>query len=223
MVLRRLSLTGILCGAVLLGACGARYDWSHASTVNTIPAYQTFLSKYPNDPHVVDARRRIARLQDDRAWTTAQIASSVPGYQRYLRTEPNGSHAPMARDEVVTRERALAWQSVQTHETVQSLRDFLKRYPSGPEADEAHGRLKTMAGYRAEFASARSERFADHDRDVLTKRFGKELPQVVVLEPDKNDRDYRVTSSPMSEREASAACETFRHSGRPCEVVEAAS
>ena len=223
MVLRRASLSGILCGAVLLGACGASYDWSHASTVNTIPAYETFLSKYPSDPHAVDARRRIVRLQDDQAWTTAQIASSIPGYQQYLRTEPNGSHAPVARDEVVTRERALAWQSVQMHETVQSLQDFLNKYPSGPEADEAHERLKTMAGYRAEFASVRSERFADHERDALTKRFGKELPQVVVLEPDKNVRDYRITSSPMSEREARAACETFRHSGRPCEVVEAAS
>lgn len=223
MVLRRLPLTGVLCGAVLLSACGPSYNWSHASTLDTIAAYQTFLLKYPNDHHVADAQRRIARLQDDRAWTTAQIASSIPGYEEYLRAEPNGSHAPVAREEVVTRERAAAWQVAQVHETAQSLQQFLNRYPSGPDADEARDRLKTLAGYRAEFARARSERRADRERDALSKRFDKELRHMVVLEPDRNDRDYRITSPPMSEQGASAACETFRHTGRPCAVVQVAS
>ena len=92
MIRRLLSLTGILCGIVLLSACGAGYEWSHASTLNTVAAYQTFLSKYPTDPHAVDAQNRIATLQDEQAWTTAQIASSVQGYQQYLTAEPNGVH-----------------------------------------------------------------------------------------------------------------------------------
>ena len=117
MILRHLSLTGILCGTVLLSACGAGYEWSHASTLNTIAAYQTFLSKYPNDPHAVDAQSRIAKLQDEQAWTTAQIASSVQGYQQYLTAEPNGAHVQVARDEIVTRERDAAWRTAQTNET----------------------------------------------------------------------------------------------------------
>ena len=79
MILRRLSLTGILCSTVvLLSACGAGYDWSHASTLNTVAAYQRFLSKYPTDPHAVDAQSRIATLQDKRAWTMAQIYFNCP-------------------------------------------------------------------------------------------------------------------------------------------------
>jgi outer membrane protein assembly factor BamD (BamD/ComL family) len=223
MILRRFSLIGILCGSVLLSACGAGYEWSHASTLNTIAVYQTFLSKYPNDSHAVDAQSRIAKLRDEQAWTTAQIASSLQGYQQYLTAEPNGAHAQGAREEIVTREQAAAWQTAQTNETAQSLQGFLIKYPSGSDADEARDRLKAIAGYRAEFGAARSQRRADHERDALTKRFGKELRQVVVVEPDAKDRDYRITSSPMSEQDASAACETLKHAGRPCTVVQVAS
>jgi hypothetical protein len=223
MILRSLSLIGILCGTALLSACGAGYEWSHASTLNTIASYQTFLSKYPNDSHAVDAQSRIGKLQDEQAWTAAQIASSVQGYQQYLTAEPDGAHAQGAHEEIITRERAAAWQTAQTNETAQSLQDFLNEYPSGTEADEARDRLKAIAGYRAEFGAARSERRADHERDALMKRFGKELRQVVVVEPDAKDRDYRITSAPMSEQDASAACGTLRHAGRPCTVAQVAS
>jgi hypothetical protein len=222
MILRRLSLTGILGGTVLLGACGAGHEWSEASNLNTIAAYQKFLSEYPNDPHAVDARGRIANLQEERAWTTAQIASSIQGYQQYLRAEPDGAHAQAAHEEIVTRERDAAWQIAQTNETAQSLQAFIDKYPSTSEADEARDRLKEIAGYRAELGTARSERSADRERDVLTKRFGKDLRQVVVLQPDANDRDYRITSTPMSEHDASAACETLKHAGHYCTVVQVA-
>ncbi|MGC2032302.1 MAG: hypothetical protein WA642_19955 [Steroidobacteraceae bacterium] len=222
MIPRRLSLIGILCGIVLLSACGAGYEWSHASALNNIDAYQKFLSRYPNDPHAVDAQRRIAKLQDEQAWTTAQIASRVEGYQQYLKAEPNGAHAQVARDEILTRERDAAWRTAQTNETQQSLQDFINKYPSSSETDEARDRLKAIAGYRAVFGVARSQRLADRERDALTKRFPKDLRQVVVLEPDAKDRDYRITSAPMSEQDASAACQALKHSGRFCTVVQVA-
>lgn len=220
MILRRLSL-GILCGTVvLLSACGAGYGWSHASNLNTLAAYQQFLSRYPNDPHAVAAHRRIAEIQDQQAWTRAQIASTVQGYQRYLQAEPTGSHAQEARDEIVTRDRAAAWQTAQGNETPQSLQAFLDKYPSGPEADQARNRLTAIAGYRAEFGTARSQRLADRERELLAKRFGKELRQVVVLKPDGKDHDYRITSVPMSEEAAGEACAPLQLEGRSCTVVQ---
>ena len=223
MVLRRLFTTGILCGSVLLSACGPRYDWSHASTLDTVAAYQAFLSKYPTDPRARDARARIAALLDERAWTTAQITSSVQGFQEYLAAEPNGAHVQVARDNITSRERDAAWQATQANVTAQSLRNFIDKYPSSSEADDARARLQTIAGYRAELGSVHSERLAHRERDALEKRFGTHLRHVVVLEPDAKDRDYRITSAPMSEQEASAACEILQHSGRPCTVVRAAS
>ena len=58
MIARRLRLPGLLCWAALFAACGsAKYEWSQANTLNTIPAYQGFLSKYPNDVHAADAKK----------------------------------------------------------------------------------------------------------------------------------------------------------------------
>jgi outer membrane protein assembly factor BamD (BamD/ComL family) len=224
MIARRLVLPGLLSCAVLLAACGsAKYEWSQANNLNTIAAYQSFLAKYPNDVHAADANSRIAELKDVQAWNAAQVASSVEGYQQYLSAEPSGAHAQAARDEIVTRQRAAAWRSVQANQTAQSLQDFLQKYPTGMEADAARDKLKILTGYRAELGTAHSERSAKRERDTLAKRFGKSFQQVVVLEPDANSHDYRITSAAMSQADASAACATVKQSGRFCEVIQVSS
>ena len=221
MIARRLFLPWVFGGAVLLAACGsAKYEWSQANSLNTIAAYQTFVSKYPNDVHAADAMRRIAELQDVQAWSTAQAASTVKGYQQYLSAEPNGAHVQAARDEIEARERSAAWHSVEANETAQSVQEFLQKYPTGMEADRARDKLKMLAGYRAELGMAHSQQLADRQRDALAKRFGKEFQQVVVLEPDAGNRDYRIASSPMSEQDANAACASVKHAGQSCKVVQ---
>jgi outer membrane protein assembly factor BamD (BamD/ComL family) len=224
MIARRLLLPGFLSCAILLVACGsAKYEWSQATNLNTIAAYQGFLAKYPNDGHASDASNRIAELKDAQAWNAAQAAASVEGYQQYLSAEPNGTHAQAARDEIEARERAAAWRSAQTNETAQSLQDFLQKYPTGMEADAARGKLKMFTGYRAELGTAHSKRLAERERDALAKRFGKNFQQVVVLEPDANSHDYRISSAPMSQADATAACATVKQSGGSCKVMQVAS
>jgi outer membrane protein assembly factor BamD (BamD/ComL family) len=224
MYARRLILAELLCCAVLLAACGsAKYEWSQASNLNTIAAYQVFVSKYPNDVHAGDANNRIAELKEAQAWNAAQGASSVEGYQQYLAAEPTGEHAQEAREEIGSRERAAAWRTAQKNKTAQSLQDFLESYPTGMEADAARDKLKMLTGYRAELGTAQSKRLAERERDTLAKRFGKNFQQVVVLEPDASNHDYRITSAPMSKEDANAACATVKQSGRSCEVIQVAS
>jgi len=177
MIARRLSfLPWLFASAVLLVACGsAKYEWSQANSLNTIAAYQAFVSKFPNDAHAADAMRRIAELQDVQAWSTAQAASTVPGYQQYLSAEPNGAHFQAARDEITSRERSAAWHSVQANETAQTLQEFLQKYPTGTEADRARDKLKMLAGYRAELGMAHSQQLAERERDALAKRGVKSL------------------------------------------------
>jgi hypothetical protein len=43
---------------------------------------------------------------------------------------------------------------------------------------------------------------------------------VLVLEPDANNRDYRIASAPMSEQDANAACASVKHAGKSCKVVQ---
>ena len=57
----------LICCAAALAACNsAKSEWSKATTADTIPAYQAFLSKYPNDAHEIDAEARIVSLEQDR-------------------------------------------------------------------------------------------------------------------------------------------------------------
>jgi hypothetical protein len=219
---RRLIVCELLCCAVLLAACGsAKYEWSQASNLNTIAAYQAFVSKYPNDVHAADANNRITELKEAQAWNAAQVASSVEGYQQYLTAEPSGAHTQAAREEIATRERVAAWRTAQTNATAQSLQDFLQKYPTGAEADAARDKLTMLAGYRAELGTAHNKRLAERERDALAKRFGKNFQQVLVLEPDANSRDYRITSAPMSKEDANAACAAVKQSGKSCEVIQA--
>jgi outer membrane protein assembly factor BamD (BamD/ComL family) len=222
MIDRRLSLPALFCCAAILTACGsAKYEWSQANSINTVAAYQEFLSKYPNDAHAADAKSRIAGLQDEHAWLTAQAVPSAQAYQQYLTAEPNGGHVQAARDEIATRERSAAWHTAQTNSTAQSMQEFLQQYPTGPEADRARARLKELAGYRAELGTAHTQQLADRERDALAKRLGKIFQQVVVLQPDANNHDYRIVSSAMSEQDVNVACASVKHAGRSCKVIQA--
>ena len=213
----------VVCCVVGLIACSSpSAEWSKATAANAIAAYQEFLSKYPNDVHAADAKSRIARLEDGQAWSTAQTASSVEGYRQYLSSEPNGEHAQAALEEINFLDRVAAWQAVESHETVDSLQGFLQKYPSGDEADRARDKLKQLAGYRAVLGTAPTQQAADRKRQELAKRFAEDLPSVVVLEPDANNRDYRITSAPMSERDANAACASLAHARQACKVIQSA-
>jgi len=224
MVSERLSLLlpgVVLIAAALAGCHSANYEWSQATTLNTIAAYQDYIAKYPNGVHVVDAQARIASLQDDAAWNKAQVASTTEGYQQYLTTEPNGAHAQAARDEITQRDRSAAWRTAKNAGTAQALQDFLSKYPSGAEADQARNALDTKFGFRAELATEHSSKLADRKRDQFEKRFGKDLQQIVVLQPDTTTHDYRVASGLMSEQDANSACTNIKHSGQSCTVIHA--
>jgi outer membrane protein assembly factor BamD (BamD/ComL family) len=214
----------VVCCAVGLIACSSPgTQWSKATAANTIAAYQEFLSKYPNDARAAEAKSRIAHLEDESAWNTAQIASSVDGYRQYLSVEPNGEHAQAALEEIQFRDRAAAWQAVESKETADSLQGFMQKYPSGDEADRARDKLKQLAGYRVELGTAHTQQAADHKRQELARRFARDLPSVVVLEPDATSRDFRITSAPMSERDANAACASLTHARQVCKVIQSAS
>lgn len=209
----------LICGVVAFAACNsAKSEWSKVTTANTIRAYQAFVSRYPNDTHVIDALARIVSLQDAQARSKAEVASTIVGYQQYLASAPNGAHAQAARDQISARERAAAWDTAQMAGTVWSLTDFLQRYSSGPEADQARDKLKTLTAYRAELRTIPSQHTAE--RKALAKRLSNDLQHVVVLPPDGHSSDYRITSAPMSEQDADGKCARLKRERQSCKVIQ---
>jgi hypothetical protein len=216
-------VTPILACALALAACSPGWEWSHATSQNTISAYRQFLSKYPNDAHAADAHKRIAAFEDDKAWTQAQVISTVDGYHRYLTVEPNGAHAQVARENITSRERAYSWEVLEAgKETPAALEDFLEKFPTGAEADLARGKLAMLVGYRADLGSFSSRRGAERERARLARRFKKALPQVVILQPGPRDSEFRITSLPMSEQQANGVCAHVASAGSYCEVIQSA-
>jgi hypothetical protein len=210
----------VLAAAIALWACSsAQEDWNKASTANTVPAYQEYLSKHPTGEHSAEAGDRIHSLQDDDAWSQAKQANSVEGYRDYLQKQPTGSHVTAAQDALTAAQRAADWKTSQSSGTVASVQDFLKKYSAGPEVDQARVKLATLSGYKVQLASVKTEKQAQRERKHLRAKYGNILHDVVVV-PANSGKGYGLESAPMSQSQADSACGELKKAHQSCEVVK---
>ena len=215
-----LVLAAALTAVAAVSACSSpEADWQKASAQGSVAAYQDFLTRHPSDAHAAEARSRIASLQDEQAWSQARDLNTMASLQQYLQQEPNGSHAQEAHERITALERAAAWRAVQSEGTPAALQGFLQQYPQGPEAEQARAELQKLNGYRVQLGAFRSSKAAERTRSQLASRYGKLLHEVVVL-PSGTDKLNRVSSTPMTQDEARAACAQLKKSRVHCEVVK---
>jgi hypothetical protein len=206
-------------GGLVISGCGtAEYDWNQALAANTLAAYQSFIEHHGSSKYAADARGRVLALQDDRAWAQAEAGNTVEAYQKYLQRLGGGVHAPDAQYRITALERAQAWQSLLKDASPDSLQAFLQKYPQGPESNEARQRLAAL-DYRVQLAVARTRFVAERRRAQIQERFGKLVHGLVVMAPASPRADYRVTSAPMNEADANAACVSLARSHQSCKVV----
>jgi outer membrane protein assembly factor BamD (BamD/ComL family) len=209
----------IIAVAALAACSSAESDWQKAQAQNTAAAYEDFVKQHPNDAHAKEAQDRLQKLQDEAAWADAQKTNTADGYQQYLQKEPNGAHADDAHTQITALARADAWKTAQSANTAQALQDFLQKYSTGPEADQARAQLEKLQGYRVQLATARDEKAADKARAQLQTKFGGDLHDLVVIPPSGSEKLHRVTSGPMTEDDAKAACAKLKKEHQHCEVV----
>jgi len=210
----------ILTATVTLWGCSsAQDDWNKANAANTVAAYQQYLSKHPTGDHSADASGRIRVLQDDEAWAQAKQANTPDAYHDYLQKQPAGSHANEAQDALTAAQRAADWKNADSTGTVAAVQDFLKKYPDGPEADEARQKLTTLAGYKVQLATVKSEKEANKQQEHLKSKYGSVLHDVVVV-PTNSGKSYALESAPMSESQANSACGELKKSHQSCQVVK---
>lgn len=206
-------------GLVGLSACGSsQSDWSQASATHTVASYQAFIDKHPNTPQSVQARNRIAALQDEQSWAQALQAESADAFQSYLQQRPSGIHADEARDRISSIERMNAWYAASAVGSPEALQAFLQKYPHGPEADQARAHLAKLTGYRVELAAPRSQKLAEKTRDRMQDKYGDILGSVVVVPGP--DGGQHVLSADMGPEEANSACAKLRKAHLSCEVIK---
>ncbi len=221
----RYSLPLWVAVAALLAACSqAASDWKTADSQNTIAGYQQFLQQHSDSEHASAARERVAAMQDDEAWTAAKATNTVDSYQNYLSSQPKSLHSGEANTQLTDLKRAAAWKVEQAANTESSIEDFLNKYASGPEADAARTQLQKLQTekYRVRLGSFRNAAQAEKARGDLQTRFAGELHQVVVVPPSGTDKMSHVSSEPMTEDDAKAACGSLKKVHQRCEVVKRA-
>ena len=211
----------VLACALLLSACSsAESDWKKADSQNTAAAYEDFLKQHATDSHAAEARSRLQTLQDSQAWSDALSANTTDSLQAYLQRFPSGVHANDARTQLTTLQRADDWKSAQAANTPAALQGFLQKYSSGPEVELAKAQLQKLEGYRVQVAALASAKAAEETRTRLQSKYSNELPKLVVLAPSGAEKLHRVSSEPMTEEDAKAACGKLRKSHQHCEVVK---
>jgi hypothetical protein len=210
--------------ALLAGCSQAASDWKKADSQNTIAAYQQFLQQHSDSEHASVARERVAAMQDDEAWTAAKATNTVDAYQNYLASQPKGLHSGEANTQITDLKRAAAWKVEQAANTESSIGDFLSQYASGPEADAARAQLQKLQTekYRVRLGSFHDVAQAEKARGDMQTRFASELHQVVVVPPSGSDKLTHVSSGPMTEDDAKAACGSLKKLHQRCEVVKRA-
>lgn len=137
-------------------------EWRVARALDTIPALESYLKKYPGGRFAEEAAKAVSQSRSaaQRAaeaskeaadWATAERAATKESYLRYLEKWPTGKFASTANRkisyidlaEVEAKERA-DWFAADRASTRDAYRSFLEAWPSGKYASAANRKLRSL-------------------------------------------------------------------------------
>lgn len=117
------------------------YQW--AAHQDTIPAYKTFLLKYPHGDYANSARERIRVLHEDAVWASVETSDDIRKTREYLRVYPEGKHTNTAK-RLTTRIADRQWDSVATSRSEVAIRRFLTDFPETSHVQDAEARIHSL-------------------------------------------------------------------------------
>ena len=79
-----MTLAGMLALATLAGCSCEKIDWKSAEAADTVEGYDHFLERHPEGTLAVQARARVAQLNEDRDWKKAIAADTADAYKQFL-------------------------------------------------------------------------------------------------------------------------------------------
>lgn len=115
--------------------------WKNALAINTISAFEEFLSTYPNGNYSGTAKTKISEFKEVLAWADASNADNYDSYANYLKQFPKGLHSEEAKHIVNQMGDEMCWSSDNEIGTTESYKDYISRYPSGKYITYAKQRL----------------------------------------------------------------------------------
>lgn len=120
--------------------------WKWTSFQGKIPAYSSYLQKWPNGRHAAEANARM----DEYDWSDALDTKTLQGYERYVQLHSAGKHTEEARNKI----ELLQWQETVTKNTVLSFQSFLQTHPNSKFARDAEEKIKALRLDQSSYKSA---------------------------------------------------------------------
>ena len=185
MKLKRQSIFCVI-PALLCGCMSVDTRWEQASSLNTIPAYEEFIKRYPGSEYEQKAMENIEAIY----WQRAAFQNSIEGLEGYLSKYPNAKHSldAKARIETILWEKAknkntssaynwfimwhpdskyvpkakeklelIAWKQAVSQNAIFSLENYLYNYPNGKHASEARTRIEALEWREVKYKNKASE------------------------------------------------------------------
>ncbi len=119
--------------------------WENTLSENTLEAYDSFLSEYPESEYATLAMERAKKVKDSLAWIKATDLNSISGYQSYLEEFEEGEYTALAFDTIEYMEAdSMAWATSAEVNSISAYNRYLDDYPEGRFIDLAAISIKRI-------------------------------------------------------------------------------
>ncbi|MEM6316243.1 MAG: caspase family protein [Bacteroidota bacterium] len=144
--------------------------WKYAQEVNTVVAYQNFMTAYPDNKNAETA-----------FWKISQLRGTIAGYLTYRERFPNGVYRQAANDAIHEIEDAKAWEKAVQRNRLSTYLSYLDDFPKGQYvtlAKEKIAALQAMTRPMAATNTAVSSKETDKEttKPIITKTVTVNLP-----------------------------------------------
>jgi hypothetical protein len=134
------SIVILLCVPVLLFACAtAKSQYEDTRKINTISAYQEFLSKYPSGKYAELAQTRIEALNFEKA----QAANSVEAYESFMLSSQSDlfKNYAIQRIQKIYRDEYVKAKEI---DTVKAYYHYMSKYPKSDYLPDCLDRIENL-------------------------------------------------------------------------------
>lgn len=110
----RPDIISILGGKEITAKIEEEKAYQRAKEANTIAAFKSFLTKYPDGEYAEEAGATLQQLQEKSTWAVANESDAVKDYESYLSQYPNGKYAAEAKKRILKLEADARYERLPT-------------------------------------------------------------------------------------------------------------
>jgi len=176
--------------------------WKEAKSINTINAYEDFVSRYGKSKYAGEAKSRRTKLQCEQDWEETKKLNTITSYSAFLNKYPTSEQATEARNEIraikdkhvkqAEKERNEDWIKTKETNTVVSYNAFLTKYPTSPYTSEINKKIEVL-NYEDLIDSGSSEemyRFLkEYPKSEYRKDIREKLAKMILSEAEAAGKD----------------------------------